>query len=610
MSQTALLNQFIDYLKLKKTETNSYDPDRVDNLIRDFKEGHCFGLAFCCAVMASERMLNPWLAKLVKAYYWNGTSEALKKPVQVSASLDKKPVTLDNIFEELIHYVAFHQAGESTLYFLNHGGGQGHYKWARSVPPIDFSSLSQLNIIREGVKCFEFVNKEGKIKHIEADAFIKDEFIAEGLIYVFDEEIIKSCACLIHSDQHAIAVIYDKGLWGVYDPNYPHDSILNLIRYFDNKQALAEEIIHILGNDLTINLATLEKENGVKLLVWKQNYIEISFLLKIFCEKEIALFAKSLFTKNEQRKTAIEYWQKESKQLTEILKMVKQSYSASKAFFSEILLQNMEHIEFFQQNEFFNKLNFSLILDIIKNAPGGVVWLAEQLCRAEESTDEIGIQILWKSASLQYLVFLLTAIDKTKDDEEANEVSSSIFSMLKCSIKEPEQTVLTYLIGDDKFSENLFYSILGIIAKSNSQLELFYKWLTISDEEGWTALQKILFLRPSFLIPLLTIGKNIPHLVYSIIYILEKENPNGFTGREFLESGLAVSDVQLSEIALLIKEIVTIQQQKIAETEETEKEKISVKPTPLPRSIFWKNSPQSDTSVEHKCETINNPRLT
>ncbi len=284
MSQSVILDNFILYLHLKKTEKNSqYNPVIVDNLIQGFREGNCWAFSLCYAVEAQEN-LNYWRIMLFEAYHWSGTPGALTKDIFLPGSLGKEKITLGDLFEKLIHYIAFHQLSQSTRSFLtvyeaHEYWQEAHYTFARSVPSVDFKNLSHHNILGTGVKCFELISNKHEVKHIQGDVTIKDKFIEKELSYLLDANTIKDSICLIYTDKHAIAIIYDRGLLGVYDPNYPHDSILTLDKFFDNKSKLAEEIIRILGNELTIKLASLAWGSKEKLVNWEKSFLRFKSAL-------------------------------------------------------------------------------------------------------------------------------------------------------------------------------------------------------------------------------------------------------------------------------------------------------------------------------------------
>ncbi|MDQ8039273.1 MAG: hypothetical protein REH83_02580 [Rickettsiella sp.] len=581
MSQTVILNKFIRYLELKKKEIKSqYDPILIDKLIEDFKNGHCFGFALCYAAMALAGRLGWWRAMLVKAYYWDGSPIALSKSILMPGSLEKKPIRLKEIFERLIHYIAFHQLDTTTCDFLTVNGSwsESHYKSALFVPSLDFKNISQINILGADIKYFEFVNEIGQIKQIQVEADIHDKFIIEELSYLFKSEIIKTNIYLILSHNHAIAVMYDKEYWGVYDPNYSHDSVLSLDKLFSNTTEVSKEVLRILGKEITIKLASLEERDKIKLFNWKtkfeifkeelindayqillnlennnldffsipveelknvfhfsqkdeklanlicqlvysNKYMPVFFnfllenpsslfdLFKISKKSEIYFFVKFLFAKNDQAKTTIEVVQKvKPKKLTAMLMQIMQSLDACKAFFSQILLRNMEDIEFFKWSRLLDMQSFLAILAIIENSSGGIEWLATQLVRSSVNTGEVGIQIFWENGDKKKLPFLLELIDKLNNETGA----ATLLVTLKSYIIRTNQSVFRYLISDGSFSEQYFFSMLKIISKSDKQLCLFYQWLALSNEGELTPIEEIFFLKPICFNYILTMLENPP----------------------------------------------------------------------------------------------------
>jgi hypothetical protein len=581
MTQRVLLDTFSAYLDLKKKETRSqYDPKLVDALIQEFSShGFCFGFALSYAIMNCLGKLALWRAKLVAVYSWDGKPSTLKSNYELPGG---KKIALEDIFEELIQAVTFYHADNAVYDFLttDDSWSKWHYRYAHSVPSIDFKSLWQSNILGVGAAYFEVANCEGQLEHIQADARIEGQFSLEALIYVLEPKIFKDCICLVSSEKHAVSVVYNEPFWQVYDANYSHDSVVTLDKLFIGKEEVAKEVISILGNKLTIKLASLKqmpqlKEWAKSFETFKQGVynqlLQFIFQLQVYddvvgltaLENLACYFPDRLETffllaeKNERianlvydlvdfmlqrpntflsllnvyEKTKTVWFEPflsiaqttNAKGLTNFLGEIKKS--TSEAFLYQILLHNLEDMTLFQWSRFFDKRNFSAILAIIANAPEGHSWLGSQLLRRKPETGEVGFQIFWENSGKQHFPTFLAIIEKSN----CQVAVAYLVAALKSNIKKSDQSLLEYLLSDSNFSESYLRLLLKIISKSKDQSTLFFKWLTSPNRKGWIPLQSIFDNNPDYLIPFLEEAEKNYNTANFIVPALGKPSPNGWS---------------------------------------------------------------------------------
>lgn len=221
--------------KLYLRRTGKSNP-ALEKLLGD---GVCFGSAVCRAAMRISGKLHWWNSAISAIASWDGQIESLNQPHLLPGS--SQVVLLDNIFERVLHYLAFNHAD----YYLYPEIRPSHYNF----------------LLPDGF--FEMLDASGKLLKVKKHYKIGGYFSCDDLVNILNDlatqKLIQNNICLVHgySPAHTRELGYANGLWSLSCANNPNGDA----NYYYNVYTLSEEIIKI-HKSIIIELACVNEEKG------------------------------------------------------------------------------------------------------------------------------------------------------------------------------------------------------------------------------------------------------------------------------------------------------------------------------------------------------------
>lgn len=231
-----LRNQDAIALQLRKYLDSQINTD--DFLKKLKNDGYCNSFSLCRAAMRYSGKLRWWEAALEEIANWKGDVSSLENEILLPDADGNKPVTLQTIFERVLHYIVFNQARE---------------------PNYPHAKYNQYDFIRPGgLFLLLKEDKEWQVTHIETAA---GHFSSDDLIQLLQDHAtrvaIQNNLCLIRSNDHVCELSYEDGLWNFYDPNYENGKA----KSFNDCAGLAREIRNRLGQDICFELIYLNAKD-------------------------------------------------------------------------------------------------------------------------------------------------------------------------------------------------------------------------------------------------------------------------------------------------------------------------------------------------------------
>ncbi|MEO8402890.1 MAG: hypothetical protein ABI597_14045 [Gammaproteobacteria bacterium] len=218
--QAIILGKLIKFIEL----TN---PSKTQKFQALFDGGRCFGFSTTFCLMANSSKLAWWSAAKIAIVSWDENASTLS---QVSPLLEgETDSTLGALFRRVLKYVAKY--------------------------PAELDS----KIINPN-KRIEVIAPNGNIELIKQLKIIGGNFDQFDIVELLDEKNIEDNVCLICSPNHALGLSYISNTWVLHDPNYDKE----FYKVFYNIEFVVNEIIKILGNALSIHVASFSNDKIIE----------------------------------------------------------------------------------------------------------------------------------------------------------------------------------------------------------------------------------------------------------------------------------------------------------------------------------------------------------
>ena len=212
------------------------------NSVDDFlqilpRQGYCYGFSLLHAVMRILHKQEWGDAAMEQILAWDGQPSSLMTKIYLPDAADNASITLQEIFERIIHYLVFNQGSRKTYPHAN---------------------LLQFHFLLPGSQ-FLLINGRGEKSRIKVNYQMAGHLSVTNIIKSLEDEdtidTIKNNICLVHSPIHTCELGYQQETWYFFDPNY----IDGKARYFCSLEALANEIQRVLGSNIIIEIACFNR---------------------------------------------------------------------------------------------------------------------------------------------------------------------------------------------------------------------------------------------------------------------------------------------------------------------------------------------------------------
>lgn len=564
MSQRIILKKlakYVNYIKEQRFPLTSHlsteqkiDREYLEKLGTSLfnAKGQCYGFSVIHAAMDSVNKLAWWEDALFTIMKWNGSFDELEKEVQlIDADPDaiwgierdrkKRKVKLKFIFERVLQYLIYHQTVDIP-----------------KTNPLSDLFFDQSDLLDENEHHFELLDGQ-EVKCIQKRKCFSGYFNHSQLCKLLDKNKLSDTIGLVSSVDHTIRIGYKNKKWLVYDPN-DHGSSQSLHHLFSNKKDAAAKIISILGQSVTIEIATLnpkedlhfplitsitkegvfreqglhllameakhdlaiamndaltkskgillfvnallEKDNfgrtGIQVLIQYASHL-LPILLDALKNKEdaVTIFFEALFTKSSSESLGIHLLTRYAPQyLSMVFSLLAQSETGLFLFLRDLIKEDDQGITTLQLIIQLAPQYLPTILKLASGHPQGATMLTQALCH--QNTDGYtGIYFAARYAQNQ-LPLLLAFIDNVDDGVR-------LFANTLCLQNQNGNTDLHTILRYDRHD---FSETLKLVSKNNSNLECIAKAISIPNHQGWTVLHTAACFCPKYLYDIFSMAKS------------------------------------------------------------------------------------------------------
>ncbi|MCF6808407.1 ankyrin repeat domain-containing protein [Thiotrichales bacterium 19S9-12] len=248
IDQTTILNQFIEYLKLKqksnpkkdhpenqdKNFETYYDSVEVDKIVKEFDGGHCHGFSVAYSVFTYLDKLDWWFDLLEKLSGWDGSSNSLNEKFELVNQSTTK--TLGELFETAIDYIRYFQIAPINIQNYNRQDDL-------------FNANKNLLEILSNDNELLSINKSKSIE-LSLDQNNKKDFI-DSITNNIDSHIIMLGLRHANGERHACALRFKEGKYYCYNSNYAGKEGI-----YENLETLYEDIANANYSITNINFSS------------------------------------------------------------------------------------------------------------------------------------------------------------------------------------------------------------------------------------------------------------------------------------------------------------------------------------------------------------------